>query len=108
MSEQHNTILTTPKRCFNGSAFLSHDGLLFGLFLSFHCFLCYNCIDILQKGNPLNLSSGSGNPIEIMELGYALQLLSLEEIVKNKLLAGGVQNLPEKINQDAARMLLGL
>lgn len=56
----------------------------------------------------MNLSSGSGDPIEIMELGYALQLLSLEEIVKNKSLAGGVQNLPEKINQDAARMLLGL
>lgn len=63
---------------------------------------------VLQNGNPLNLSSGSGNPIEIMELGYALQLLSLEEIVKNKNLEKGVQNLPETINQKAARMVLDL
>lgn len=65
-------------------------------------------IYILQKGNPLNLSSGSGNPIEIMELGYALQLLSLEEIVKNNNLEKGVQDLPEDINQKAARMALNL
>ena len=63
---------------------------------------------VLQNGNPLNLSSGSGNPIEIMELGYALQLLSLEEIVKNKNLEKGVQNLPETINQKAAKMVLDL
>ena len=65
-------------------------------------------IYVLQKGNPLNLSSGAGNPIEIMELGYALQLLSLEEIVKNKQLEKGVQDLPEEINQKAARMTLRL
>lgn len=52
----------------------------------------------LQKANPINLASGSGNLIEIMELGYALQLLSLEEIVKNKRLENGIQNLPENIN----------
>jgi len=65
-------------------------------------------IFILQKGNPLNLSSGAGNPIEIMELGYALQLLSLEEIVKNKKLKKGIQGLPERISQEAARISLGL
>lgn len=65
-------------------------------------------IYVLQKGNPLNLSSGAGNPIEIMELGYALQLLSLEEIVKNKSLEKGVQDLPENINQMAAKMVLNI
>ncbi len=65
-------------------------------------------IFLLQKGNPLNLSSGAGNPIEIMELGYALQLLSLEEIVKNKDLKKGIQDLPESINQEAARLSLHL
>ena len=65
-------------------------------------------IFLLQKGNPLNLSSGAGNPIEIMELGYALQLLSLEEIVKNKDLKKGIQDLPENINQEAARLSLHL
>lgn len=43
-----------------------------------------------------------------MELGYALQLLSLEEIVKNKRLENGIQNLPENINQEAAKKLLRL
>lgn len=58
-------------------------------------------INILQKGNPLNLSSGAGNPIEIMELGYALQLLSLEVIVKDKTLKPGIQGLPESVEQEA-------
>ena len=65
-------------------------------------------IFLLQRGNPLNLSSGAGNPIEIMELGYALQLLSLEEIVKNRELKKGIQDLPENINQEAARLSLHL
>ncbi len=65
-------------------------------------------IYILQNGNPLNLSAGAGNPIEIMELGYALQLLSLEEIVRNKGLAHEIQDLPEHINQEAAKAFLDL
>ncbi len=65
-------------------------------------------LNILQQGNPLNLSSGAGNPIEIMELGYALQLLSLEAIVKDKDLKPGIQNLPESVEQDAAKIALDL
>ena len=65
-------------------------------------------LNILQRGNPLNLSSGAGNPIEIMELGYALQLLSLEAIVRNKDLKPGIQNLPESVEQDAAKIALDL
>ena len=65
-------------------------------------------INILQKGNPLNLSSGAGNPIEIMELGYALQLLSLEAIVKDKSLKSGIQGLPDYVEQFAAKAALGL
>lgn len=59
---------------------------------------------LLQRANPLNLASGAGNPIEIMELGYALQLLSLEEILKNDSLANGVQALPNNTNDDACRI----
>ena len=65
-------------------------------------------LNLLQRGNPLNLSSGAGNPIEIMELGYALQLLSLEAIVKNKELKPGIQNLPESVEQEAAKIALAL
>lgn len=65
-------------------------------------------IKVIGNGNPINLTVGAGNPIEIMELGYALQLLSLEEIVHNNNLAKCIQDLPEDINQKAAKLLLDL
>ena len=40
-------------------------------------------IFLLAKGNPVNLAAGDGNPIEVMDLGLALQSLSLEYIVKH-------------------------
>jgi adenosylhomocysteinase len=61
---------------------------------------------LLQKANPVNLAAGSGNPIEIMELGYALQLLSLEEIVKSDTLVNAVQPLPQSVNDTACRICL--
>lgn len=61
---------------------------------------------LLQRANPLNLSSGAGNPIEIMELGYALQLLSLEAILKDPALTDGIQALPEAVNREACRLAL--
>lgn len=63
---------------------------------------------LLQNANPLNLSAGGGNPIEIMELGYALQLLSLEEIMHNPDLPKGPQDLPKSVNEAACQMSLGL
>lgn len=62
---------------------------------------------LLQNANPLNLSAGGGNPIEIMELGYALQLLSLEEIMNNADLPKGAQDLPPSVNEAACRLSLG-
>ncbi len=62
---------------------------------------------LLQRANPINLSSGAGNPIEIMELGYALQLLSLEAVMKDDSLHNGVQDLPQKVNNKACHMCLG-
>lgn len=63
-------------------------------------------IYLLQSANPLNLASGAGNPIEIMELGYALQLLSLEELAYNSNLNAGVQKLPVSVNDAACRICL--
>ena len=63
-------------------------------------------IYLLQNANPLNLASGAGNPIEIMELGYALQLLSLERIVKAPGLPAGAQPLPDDINTAACELAL--
>ena len=61
---------------------------------------------LLQNANPLNLSAGAGNPIEIMELGYALQLLSLEKMLGAQPLPGGIVPLPEEINRAACQMCL--
>ena len=61
---------------------------------------------LLQNANPLNLASGAGNPIEIMELGYALQLLSLEQIMKNPDLRSEIQALPDVVNHEACRICL--
>ena len=63
-------------------------------------------IYLLQNANPVNLSSGAGNPIEIMELGYALQLLSLEQILSNPVLPAGVQDLPKEVNDAACWLCL--
>ena len=63
-------------------------------------------IYLLQGANPLNLASGAGNPIEIMELGYALQMLSLERIVKDPGLPEGAQPLPDDINTAACELAL--
>ena len=63
-------------------------------------------IYLLQGANPLNLASGAGNPIEIMEMGYALQLLSLERIVKDPGLPEGAQPLPDDINTAACELAL--
>ncbi|MFK8050692.1 MAG: adenosylhomocysteinase [Halioglobus sp.] len=38
---------------------------------------------LLARGNPINLAAGDGNPIEVMDLGLALQSLSLEYLVKH-------------------------
>ena len=40
-------------------------------------------IFLLARGNPINLAAGDGNPIEVMDLGLALQSLSLEYTVKH-------------------------
>ncbi|MEA5050230.1 MAG: adenosylhomocysteinase [Oscillospiraceae bacterium] len=60
---------------------------------------------LLQNANPINLASGAGNPLEIMELGYALQLLSLERIAAGGLPAGA-QPLPDDVNSEACRICL--
>ena len=63
-------------------------------------------IYLLRGANPLNLASGAGNPIEIMELGCALQMLSLERIVKDPGLPEGAQPLPDDINTAACELAL--
>ena len=52
---------------------------------------------LLARGNLINLAGGDGNPIEVMDLGLALQTLSLECLA---LRAGTLECRPQTVPQD--------
>jgi adenosylhomocysteinase len=64
-------------------------------------------IFLLAKGRPVNLAGGDGNPIEVMDLGLALQTLSLLHLTRN---AGAMkrepQNVPPEVESEVAKMAL--
>ena len=60
-------------------------------------------IYLLSKGNLVNLAGGDGNPIEVMDMGFALQSLSLAYLAKNsESLQVGPQTVPKEIENDVA------
>jgi adenosylhomocysteinase len=61
-------------------------------------------ITLLAKGEMLNLAGGGGNPIETMDLGFALQAQSLAHLATHyKELPSGPQPVPAEINALTAR-----
>jgi adenosylhomocysteinase len=64
-------------------------------------------IFLLTRGNPVNLAGGDGNPIEVMDLGLALQTLSLEHLVKHaNSLTKEPQNIPSEVEREVSKMAL--
>ncbi len=62
---------------------------------------------LLARGNLINLAGGDGNPIEVMDLGLALQALSLECIaLRPETLSNGPQTVPRDIEQATLRAAL--
>ena len=62
---------------------------------------------LLAKGNLINLAGGDGNPIEVMDLGLALQTLSLERIALDAgTLSNGPQTVPHDIEQATLKAAL--
>ena len=60
-------------------------------------------IDVLAQGRLVNLAVGQGHPVEIMDMSFALQALSVEHIVKNRdTLAPGVHSVPRAIDEMVA------
>ena len=60
-------------------------------------------IYLLGEANSINLSAGDGNPIEIMDLGLAMQSLSLAYLARNGTsLPTGPQNVPGEIQNEVA------
>jgi adenosylhomocysteinase len=62
---------------------------------------------LLAKGNLINLAGGDGNPIEVMDLGLALQTLSLECLaLRAATLGNEPQSVPQEIEQATLRAAL--
>ena len=62
---------------------------------------------LLAKGNLINLAGGDGNPIEAMDLGLALQTLSLECIALHaETLRNEPQTVPHEIEQATVKAAL--
>lgn len=64
-------------------------------------------IFLLTRGNPVNLAGGDGNPIEVMDLGLALQTLSLLHLVEHsKSMKNEPQNVPFEVESEVSKMAL--
>ncbi len=64
---------------------------------------------LLEEANPLNLSAGDGNPIEIMDLGLSLQALCGARIATDhSQLITGVQPVPRDIDCLVSRQMINL
>lgn len=64
-------------------------------------------IYLLAQGTLVNISAGDGHPIEIMDLSFALQALSIRYINDNyKELENKLYRVPEEIDQQVARLML--
>lgn len=64
-------------------------------------------INLLARGEMLNLAGGGGNPIETMDLGLALQAQSLHYLTRHHAeLARGPQPVPDEINLEVARAMV--
>ncbi|MDK2822952.1 MAG: adenosylhomocysteinase [Clostridia bacterium] len=61
---------------------------------------------LLAEGRLVNLAAGDGHPVEIMDMTFALQALSLEYLTKNKTLKNKVYKVSEHIDQKVAALRL--
>jgi adenosylhomocysteinase len=66
-------------------------------------------LHLLAEGRLVNLATpkGMGHPVEIMDLSFAVQALSVEYVVKHGYdLAAGVHDVPTEIDECIARLKL--
>ncbi len=61
---------------------------------------------LLGEGRLVNLVLGDGHPVEIMDLSFALQALTLRHIARSPALPPGVYAVPEDVDETVARMRL--
>jgi adenosylhomocysteinase len=62
---------------------------------------------LIAEGRLMNLAAGQGHPVEIMDMSFAIQALSLEHLVKNyRTMEPKVYNVPVELDQLVARTKL--
>lgn len=65
-----------------------------------------NRLHLLAEGRLVNLAAADGHPIEIMDLSFALQLLSSLHVLENPSLKPGVYPVPAKIDRSVSELKL--
>ncbi|WP_187358458.1 adenosylhomocysteinase [Microbacterium testaceum] len=64
-------------------------------------------VRVLDDGNCLNVSAAEGNPVEIMDLSFGVQLASVAHLLVTPDLAPGVHDLPRAADDEVAAIALG-
>ena len=65
-----------------------------------------NRLHLLAEGRLVNLAAADGHPIEIMDLSFALQLLSSLHVLENPSLKPGVYPVPAEIDRSVSELKL--
>lgn len=66
-----------------------------------------NEIYLISEGRLVNLASGQGHPVEIMDMSFSIQALVAEYLVKNqKELSNRVYSVPDRIDVEVAELKL--
>jgi adenosylhomocysteinase len=64
-------------------------------------------LNLLAEGRLVNIVAGNGHPAEIMDLSFAIQLLSALQVAKNgKQLKPALYNIPQEIDDEVIRIKL--
>jgi adenosylhomocysteinase len=62
---------------------------------------------LVADGRLVNLASGQGHPVEIMDMSFAIQALGMEHLAKNHAtMAPGVHDMPADIDAEVAKLKL--
>ena len=62
-------------------------------------------LHLLGEGRLVNLAAGDGHPVEIMDMSFAMQLLSALYVSENRI-AAGLHNVPEELDKKVAEFKL--
>ncbi|MFW5788216.1 MAG: adenosylhomocysteinase, partial [Halanaerobiales bacterium] len=60
----------------------------------------------LAEGRLVNLAAGDGHPVEIMDMSFSLQTLSLLYLIENTYLDNKLLPVPDLIDEKVARLKL--